>query len=421
MKLGIGKSIIKIEDDMLPLENFHSIHDELHLRLIWLKDKIDCILVSLEMTSLREYEIENIKNKIHKETLVNKEHIIITVSHSFSSPHIRSKEAIEKMTLEEKERYEKYLKSIDIALLEAIEQSRNKQEVKIGFQNAYCSVNVSRDMLTDKGWWLGANDLGISDKSVGIISFNDMNDVPICILYSYDVQSSIMDHSKIDNCYQITSDLIGHCSDYIEKQVGCLAFFMLGSAGDQSPVFKANHNLLDKNKQIVSEDIGKDGYVFVNALGKKLAYAVINALDKIETKNVDSIVYSSFVKKYLGQQILDIKAITPSKEYIYQRAKEREELIEILILNEIAIVMLKPELSSHTGMSIKSKSPYHHTFVCTMINGSAKYMPDQLAYDRNTYEAMNSMYWRGSSEKLEEDIIQYLYKIKGETNENWNK
>ena len=91
MKLGIGKSIIKIEDDMLPLENFHSIHDELHLRLIWLKDKIDCILVSLEMTSLREYEIENIKNKIYKETLVNKEHIIITVTHSFSSPHIISK------------------------------------------------------------------------------------------------------------------------------------------------------------------------------------------------------------------------------------------------------------------------------------------------------------------------------------------
>lgn len=421
MKIGVGKSIIHISKDMLPLEKFISIHDDLHVRVLWIEEEEDYILVSLEMTSLQNYAIEKMKDMIYARTNVLKEHIIICVTHSFSSPHTRSLTAMEKMDNDELKRTKNYMSSIETALLEAVNQAEKKTEALVGFQNGYCSINVNRDMYTDQGWWLGANDLGASDKSVGVIRFDDVHHHPICILYNYDVQSSIMDKASIDNGYQITSDLVGHCSTYIEENMNCLAFYMLGAAGDQAPLFKACHNLLDKNNQLINENIGKDGYVFVNSFGKKLGDAVISTAKKINTDVMKKISYHSYSHQYDGQKILDIKNITPKKEYQYVRDEERQEIIEFLILGEIAIVMVKPELSSQTGMAIKNKSPFHHTLVATMINGAAKYMPDQSAYDRNTYEAMNSMFYRGSAEQLENHVIHDLNVIKGETNENRNK
>jgi neutral ceramidase len=43
-----------------------------------------------------------------------------------------------------------------------------------------------------------------------------------------------------------------------------------------------------------------------------------------------------------------------------------------------------------------------------MVNGAAKYMPDAAAYDKITYEAMNSSYARGSAEALSDAILRAL-------------
>jgi neutral ceramidase len=43
-----------------------------------------------------------------------------------------------------------------------------------------------------------------------------------------------------------------------------------------------------------------------------------------------------------------------------------------------------------------------------MVNGAAKYMPDASAYDKITYEAMNSSYARGSAETLAAAILKAL-------------
>lgn len=415
MKIGLGKSVIQINDEILPLESFITIHDDIHIRVLWLSKNIEFIIVSLEMTSLREYEIEHLKEIITKYTNVTQEHIMISVTHSFSTPHTRSLEAMKKMTLNEFERYQQYLKNIDIALVDALNQAQTKHEATMGFQNSVCSINVSRDMKTAEGWGIGADDLGISDKSVGIIRFDDCNHQPLCILYSYDIQSSIMDKAKIDGGYEITSDLVGKCSEYIEDYLGVCAIYVLSSSGDQSPIFKANHNLIGKDGQIINEDIGKEGYTLVNALGKKLAHSIIAGSEKISTKPVHKIKYYCYLNTYQGQKICT--NIKPTKTYEYIKDSSREEQLSILIIGEIAIVALRPELSSFTGMTIKNKSPFFNTMVWTMINGASKYMPDQLAYDRITYEAMNSLFYRNSAEELANHAIEYLKQIREDIND----
>ena len=72
----------------------------------------------------------------------------------------------------------------------------------------------------------------------------------------------------------------------------------------------------------------------------------------------------------------------------------------------------QPELSSVTAMDIRKQSPFPITMILTMVNGGAKYMPDQTSYDRITYEAMNSKFAKGSAEMLTEQIVKTLENIK---------
>lgn len=410
MRLGVGKASIDIDPAILPLEGFTAQHDALHVRVFWIEGKMELLLISLEMTSLREYAIDEIKELVWQETGVDKKHIFITVTHSFSSPHTRSKEAIAHMDKDVLNCYLTYYESILNAVLETVRKAKKKQEVNIGIQTGFCSVNVNRDMNTKLGWVLGADDLGSCDKTVQVIRFDDQQGKPIGLLYSYDMQSSVMDHSRIRDGYEITSDLIGTCSAYVEEYMDCIAMFALGGAGDQAPVFKACHNLLDKQGEIIIEDIGEDGYILMNALGKKLAYAVLSCANKITSKPWKALYHKAYEDSYAGQRVGPQTSL--KKDIVFIKDEAHTQSMDLLVFEDIAIVMVKPELSSSTAMMIKKKSPFHHTLVWTMVNGGAKYMPDQLAYDRITYEALHSMFAKGAAEELAEHAIAYLKELK---------
>lgn len=50
------------------------------------------------------------------------------------------------------------------------------------------------------------------------------------------------------------------------------------------------------------------------------------------------------------------------------------------------------------------------TLVSTLINGGAKYMADQSAYDRCMYEAVNSPFAPGAAEMLVKEAAALLKK-----------
>lgn len=414
LKVGTGKTIINFPQSLFPFEDFCDIHDDLYVRVVIFKNKIDFAIATFELTSLRPYAIEAFKNIIIKKTGIKKENIWICVTHTFSAPHTRSKEALKQVDAQIVNKNTILCQCLQTALVKALDLAiNNLDEVMVGFTHGYCSVNVNRDVHTAKGWWLGANDLEASDKTVPIIRFDSLKGHPRLIIYSCDVQSSIMDHSYLeDGTRLITGDLTGIASQYIESQYDedFVAMMIVGAAGDQAPIFKASHNIVDRLGNIHEYDIGIDGFVFVNALGKKLGTQIVQVAEKISTKKLqDQITYQQDQISCPGQKLpINIAAIKPTHIYEYQDDQSRDVQINILTIGYIAIVAVAPELSSTTAMEIKKQSPYPLTMVVTMVNGGAKYMPDQTAYDRITYEAMNSMFARGSAEILSNKIIQLL-------------
>ena len=417
LKVGVGKTEYKIPLEVLPVENFKSIHDQLYTRIIYIESQEKAVFVSLEMTSIRDYELALIKQTVSEILNVSIDHVWVCVTHTFSVPHIRNKTSLH--TEEEHEKNNK----LCTALLNSVERASYQalnciQDAKIGFGNNYCSVNVNRDMYTLKGWWLGSNDLGVSDKLVSIVSFYNMQDKPIAILYSYDVQSSVMNGSLQDDGSRIiTGDLAGRASHYIESQLEeTVAMFIVGAAGDQAPAYQAEYTEINPQGEFIKTDIQELGFVLVDKLGSKLGYHVVTAMNRIHSQETfDSLCIQKTIFDCPGQMIPKVtKDILPTKEYKYIKDEKREVEVEIMKIGSIVFVGCKPELSSITAMDIKKASPFLQTMVFTMVNGGAKYMPDETSYDRITYEAMNSMYAQGSAEILVENTIKLLNQLSEE-------
>lgn len=402
-RTGTGKAVIQIPKQLFPIEKFSGIHDDINARALILESGQKAVIISLELTSLPSYEIEVLKEKVMFETGIQKENIWICVTHTFSAPHVRSQDAVDR---DVGIAYSNSLlcRAIEDAVSVAVRiAAARMSEVKIGFGCGHCAVNTNRDVFTDTGWWLGSNDSGISDKSVPVIRFDTLDDEPFALLYSYDVQSSIMDGAFQSDGYRLTSgDLAGMASRYIEEQYDrpLVAMFCMGAAGDQAPAMKAEK---------------VDGFALVEALSTTLGNAVLRTAGKIKCiQSGDGLMMKKYKCQCPGQQMPKSRSdIHPTKRYDFIQTGEKEIEIEIIKLGDIALIGIQPEICSITAMEIKKSSPMTQTMIFTMVNGGAKYMADISSYDRITYGAMNSPFGRGAAEIFATKVLGYLEELYG--------
>ncbi len=420
MLFGAGKALIPIPEDLFPLEHFKGVHDELYVRVMLFGSVAPFCIVCFDVTSLRPYAIDAFRERASEITGIDTANIWACVSHTFSAPHLRSEEALAREGGEIAKKNER-LMGIMMSSLEsaAYEAMNSREEVKMGLGHAVCSVNVNRDMYTKDGWWTGSDDLQDSDKTVSIIRIDRMDGTPKAVLYSYDVQSSVMDHVKgADGFCPVTGDLAGAASRYIEEAYGdgFVAMFLIGAAGDQAPAFRAITSVAGPDGEMTEKDYGEEGFLLVDVQGLKLGSKVVQTMCDIDPVAADGArsSYERFSVTCPGQKIApDLKSIHPTKSYDYVTDEDRQVEVSLYTLGDIAIAGVAPELSSTTGTDIRKESPYSMTIVATLVNGGEKYMPESSAYDRITYEAMNSKFAKGSAEILKKELIEVLKDKKG--------
>ncbi len=420
MLFGAGKAPIPFLEDLLPVENFNDVHDDLYVRVMIFRSDAPFCIFCFDFTSLRPYAIDAFRGRVSELTGISEDNIWACVSHTFSAPHLRSEEALAREGKETEKKNDLLMSGMMSALESAVHRAlASQEEIRIGLGHAVCSVNVNRDVFTKKGWWIGSDDLQESDKTVSIIRVDRMDGSPKAVLYSYDVQSSVMDHVKgKDGKSRISGDLAGAACRYIEQTFGddFVAMFLIGAAGDQAPSYKAIASIVGPEGDLTEKDYGEEGFLLVDVQGAKLGSKVVQTMGNISTANVDS-ERSSYDRSVIicpGQKIApDLKSIHPTRTYDFEKDEDRQVEIAIYTLGDIAIAGIAPELSSTTGTDIRKESPYPMTMVVTLVNGGEKYMPESSAYDRITYEAMNSKFARGSAEILKREIIDIMKDKKG--------
>lgn len=416
LRVGAGKQRITLPLDYLAVENFRTIHDPLNARAIVLEQEETVAVVSLEITSMPEQEVDQIRRLISEKTGIKEKNIWVCVTHSFSSPHLLPDFMLQ---TDEKIRLKKeYREALQNAACEAaLEAVRSLRSAVMGVKTGFCEIVANRDVELPEGWWIGTNGKGLTDQTVSVIRFNDLDGNPIALISHFGMQSSVMDQSELsEGGKAVTSDVAGNACQLAEDRYGngMVALFLIGAAGDQAPVEKAVNETFENGKRIRS-DLHEQGFEICErlaaALGEKICEIADNTICGNRTQPI--VVKTKKVKVPAKKMEKDLHSLAPVHSFEYVADGESETTVEGLRLGDIALIGVRPELNCATAVSIMAMSDFETTLICTMVNGASKYMADESSYDRFCYEAMNSPFGRGAAETVSQNSIELLRELKG--------
>ena len=416
--VGTGKSVIQVPRDYMMIEGFSVVYSPIHTRAFIFENEEKYAIISLELTSMPEKEVSSMRKMAAEYLGIQEDHIWVNVTHTFSAPHYLPEHKMQGE--KEKAARNAFVTAVNESTKRCLQMAKDHMKyAKVGYKTGVSRVNVNRDVELEDGWWIGNNGQGISDKTVSVLRFDDEDDQTMGIIYHYALQSSVMDGAILeDGGKAITSDIVGAASSYVENHIqsdGAVAMFLLGGAGDQAPLKKSVlETFTDGIRK--REDLGEKGYDMIEELGLHLGRAIVSTAERINCSVAkDVIVTKKFTIQVPGKKMdMNIHTMRPTRDYVYQDDGLKEVPIYGLRLGNVMLIGVQPELNCTTALAIRSQSAQYHIWVCTMINGAAKYMSDRKSYENMTYEAMNSMYNIGAAEAVTEATGKMVEALAGE-------
>lgn len=388
LRCGAGKATIDLKG-VLPHDGFAGVHDDLCMRALVFEnaDGSRCCLLSAEETSLRDDA--SLRTGAAMAVGCAEDAVWVSVTHTFSAPHVRTPSHLKDDAA--RERNELFAKRLAEAARNACEQAvAALTPAHFAIASGNCSVNVNRDVETPEGWWLGVNTDGFSDRTVRVLSVLSATDPEqaIATVFTADVQSSVVQglHGA-DGELLVSGDLAGAAMCRLEEELGGTAIFLTGAAGDQAPCLNGTGALAE--------------------LSDRLSDEVISALGNAEELQAEELRLSSEIVSLPGQRRADFATLSPQLRYTFEPADPEPTTVYLASLGRLVVAGIQPEVESRFGARLRDAAPYPFELV-TLVNGAQKYLPGTDAYDRITYEAMNSGFARGAEELLEETILNLV-------------
>ncbi|MCD8329787.1 MAG: hypothetical protein LUC27_03740, partial [Lachnospiraceae bacterium] len=276
------------------------------------------MLVSLEITSLPEYEADTIRQMIEEKTGIHRECIWVCAAHSFSSPHLLPDGLLK--TEEERRGRDAYRAALQEAACKAATDAlAGLRPAVMGTNAGFCAIVANRDVELEDGWWVGTNGDGPTDPTVSVIRFElepshmeipprsarRQDDSPmevrcakgesdeaslnfrpedetngkekdIVLISHFAMQSSVLDQYVLpDGGKVISSDVVGNACRKVEEAYGdgTVAMHLIGAAGDQAPIEKAVIETYSHGERsvLVSHE---DGFAICERLSEKLSKTI---------------------------------------------------------------------------------------------------------------------------------------------------
>lgn len=406
-KVGAGKAEVRL-GDVLPFDGFDEVLDSVHARALVVEagePAVRVCLVTLEVTSLRADLLAQLRAAAAKAAGCAEGSVWVCVTHTFSAPHARTvshlanaKEVARNYLL-----VDAYVASVEEAVTQA---AASLEEASLSVAAGTTDVNVNRDVETPGGWWLGLNPNGPSDHGLrALVARREGDGSPAAVLFSADVQSSVLDKMHTtDGLRVVSGDLAGRAAALVERELGCPALFVVGCAADQAPAYQAVTQRVLPGGRVEHDDAHEAAYPHLDELAARLARQLLEALDATRPIACGRVSASAHRITCPGQQRAEFHGLKPMREYEYLPAEPVSTTVSVLELGDLVLVGVAPELSSALGSRIR-EAAVGPMDVLTMVNGAEKYLPDADAYDKITYEAMNSAFGRGSDEVLAQDVL----------------
>jgi neutral ceramidase len=111
----------------------------------------------------------------------------------------------------------------------------------------------------------------------------------------------------------------------------------------------------------------------------------------------------TFMEKVQAFKVLDVVA---------REGKPLEAEVQVVAIgDDLALVALPGEIFVELGLDIKKRSPFAHTIIVELANGSVGYVPTRRAFTEGNYEPVSARCAPGSGEQLADAAVRLLNEL----------
>ena len=429
LKAGYAKADIT-PNYPVPLGGYGNTHLRIHESVdgrifavcVALSDGVQRVLLyHLDLVYLTEENVAVCKKGISEATGIPEDHILLNVTHTHSSPDLRS-------DLESIARYKEEFHRTIINLAFPALADLDDAQLEIGSATVENLNFVRRYLLSDGSY--GGDNFGDfqnnrilgheseADHMMQAVRLVRANKEDI-LLVNWQAHPHPMGGAAIK---VLTADVIGRFRELVEKKHGVLFAFYQGCGGN-----------INSHSRIPEEGYGKNADAIAAGLEEGLANILYNMRPvrsgpiKVSAKIFRAEINHQWDHKVNdAQKVLeywDGKHASSATEYarslgfnsvyhanaVLRRSKMADALsyeIGAVSFGDVCVVWAPNELYDATGVYLKSFLPFEMTFACGYTNGAYFYMPTRRAFSHGGYECDICYYPAGTTEKLTRELYE---------------
>ncbi len=415
LQVGTAKVDITSPADALP-PGYTSVHDPVYARAIVINNGTTrAVLLGADLVGMVDDAYAELTQQITQEVGCPPENILISCTHTHASPRpgagFRASAPVDP----------RYVERVKKGLFEAVRQANQTlQPARVGFGTGQFHMNVNRDAIhpESRTWYQGANLDGPSDKTLSVIKFVSLSGEPIAVYINYAMHANLMYMRN-----QIGGDFPGACARYLEDVYDekLVAIWTSGAAGDQNPLYirlgepavaamkrsqfaaaggdpSDVHGIAQFTDAVLDPKILDRGTRLIDSIGLLMGEEVIRVMETIRrTATQTKITGALRTISCPGRRRTNTgREGSPG---IYEDAEPIDVRLGLLTIGSIALPWVTAELFTPIGQRLKEQSPMQQMVLVTLANGSsAGYIPDDSAYERQTFQVLGSRIKKGYAE-----------------------
>jgi neutral ceramidase len=436
-ELRIGAAATRITPDVsLPMAGYYSTrlvtgtHDDLFSKALVIESEGErAALVVCDLISLPRSVVVQARELIAKQTGIPGDRVMISATHTHTGPVLNTGSARAMTDSAHGEAVRAYTAQLPERIAESVRQASRK------LSNARISAAVEKEsnlshnrrfFMRDGtvGWNAGKLNTNIIkaagpiDPDVTVLCFNGART-------NFATYVNFAMHPDTIGGTLWSADYMGVLSRIIGEYRGTnfTTIFANGACGDINHV---DVNWAEPQKgfaestrigTILAGDVFK---AFTRAQpvapGKLRSRSELVKLDLAPLKPGDLELASNIVARLndkpapkFSEQVFAFKAL----DVAARRGEPLEVEVQVIALgDDIAWVSLPGEIFVELGLAIKASSPFKHTLIAELANGSIGYIPTSRAYDEGNYEPISARCAKGSGEKLWDTALKLLQELK---------
>ncbi len=375
------------------------VHDRIYHRIVALDDGItQFFLVSSDICVISPSEYDHVASRLQRQLGIDPLNFWWSLTHTHSAPEV-GVPGLPEVFMGDRYKHEvdtAYTSAVENLLVKGIIEARKKlAPARLGVGWGFSQANINRRSWDIDGKASGGmNPDGPVDRKIGLLRLDMKDGTLLALIANYAIHGTALGSANLE----ISGDVPGVVSEYVEEKTGAPLLFINGAAGNIAPIYS----------------------VYPNAKAGHLGQFRVLLGDRILEANKRIVSATDSVKLFTGSVTVE----TPRKAQLaswpfyldhYTRAvREGVNMIRLpvrflKINDDIAIWSAPLELFCEISNSIRERSPFPYTFYFGYTNGWLGYLATKKEWEHGGYEVETVSPYTPSAERdLKESVIGYL-------------